>query len=139
MLKTILTVLLGVLSAALAFAQSDWTNYYEDAAASIDYKYQDCHRPEDGIFKQEIHLRLSNLTQSAVTISYQKKTAYNGKPAPEPGPENTFTVTLRPGEVLEGDCLLKNKGLYIFVKMLDGTSKSVLTAFDLVNIKVSQK
>jgi len=65
--------------------------------------------------------------------------AYNGKPAAEPTPENTFAVTLKPGEILEGNCGLKDKKLYIFVKMLDGTSKSVMTAFDLVNIKVSQK
>lgn len=138
MMRLLLTVLVGVLFTLQTFAQSDWTEYHKDNSATIEYRYFDCHRPEDGMHKQEIYLRFTNLTQNTVTISYQKQAIYNNKPAGAPSAENTFTVTLMPGEVLEGSCGLKDKRLYIFVKMLDGTSQSVLTAFDLVNLKVTQ-
>ncbi|CAN5355966.1 hypothetical protein BH09BAC1_BH09BAC1_30650 [soil metagenome] len=138
MMKLLLTVLIGVLFTFSAFAQGDWTDFYKDQIATIQYRYMDCHRPEDGIHRQEILLRFANLTQKAVTITYHKQISYNNNPANQPSAENTFTVTLKPGEVLEGSCGLKDKRLYIFVKMLDGTSQSVLTAFDLVNIKVTQ-
>jgi hypothetical protein len=139
MLKLLLTLSLGVLATAFAaFGQGDWTSLFKDQKVSIDYKYNDCHRPEDGIHKQNVHLRFTNLTGSSQQISYQKKVSYNNKPAAAPSPENTFTITLKPGEVMEGSCSLKDNRLAIFVKMLDGTSQSVMSSFELVNIKVTQ-
>ncbi len=133
------TLVLGVIATAnTLFAQTDWTSFYNDNVVSIEYRYDDCHRPADGIHNQNINLKFTNLTQGKVSVSYHKSTSYNNKPAAQPGAENTFTVSLKPGEVLEGICGLKDKRLSIFVKMLDGTSQSVLTAFDLVNITVSQ-
>ncbi len=139
MLKLLFTVLIGALLTSFhSLAQTNWKNYYDDQIATIEYRYFDCHRPEVGIHTQDIYLRFTNHTQATITISYHKQIAYNNKPANAPSAENTFVVTLKPGEVLEGSCGLKDKRLYIFVKMLDGTSQSVLTAFDLVNIKVTQ-
>lgn len=139
MLKLLFTLSLGIFATAYsAFGQSEWTSLFKDQKISIEYTYDDCHRPADGIHKQNVHLRFTNLTASAQNISYQKKVSYNNKPAADPGVENTFTVTLKPGEVLEGSCSQKDNRLAIFVKMLDGTSQSVMTAFELVNIKVTQ-
>lgn len=140
MLRIFTALFLGVFAFAFnASGQNDWATFYNDNVVSIDYRYDDCHRPEDGIHKQNVHLKFSNLTNQRVVVSYQKSTSYNNKPAATSGAENTFTVTLKPGEILEGSCGLKDKRLYIFVKMLDGTSSSVLTAFDLVNINVTQE
>lgn len=139
MLKTLFSLCIGVFVTAFsAMGQNDWASFYNDNIVAIEYRYDDCHRVDDGIHKQNIHLKFTNLTQGKVSVNYQKSTSYNNKPAAQPGAENTFTVSLKPGEVLEGSCGLKDKRLYIFVKMLDGTSQSVLSAFDLVNITVTQ-
>ena len=139
MFRLLTTLIVGVIAIAnTALAQNDWTTLYNDNIAKIEYRYDDCHRPEDGVHKQNIHLKFTNHTNRTVVVSYQKSTSYNNKPAATPGAENTFAVTLKPGEVLEGSCGLKDKRLYIFVKMLDGTSQSVMTAFKLLNIQVSQ-
>lgn len=140
MFRILTTLIIGVFAIAnSALAQNDWTTFYNDYVVAIEYRYDDCHRPQDGVHKQNIHLKLTNFTNSSVVVSYQKSTSYNNKPAAAPSAENTFTVTLKPGEVLEGSCGLKDKRLSIFVKMLDGTSQSVLTQFDLVNITVTQE
>lgn len=140
MLRFFATLFFGFFTFVLsAFGQSDWTTFYSNSIVSIEYRYDDCHRPEDGIHKQNIHLKFTNLSNKSVTVGYQKSTSYNNIPAAKPGAENTFTISLKPREVLEGNCGLKDKRLYIFVKMLDGTSQSVLTAFDLVNITVTQQ
>ena len=139
MLKILPLVLFGVLFFSFTtFAQGEWTTYYTDKQVTIQYKYNDCHRPEDGIHKQEVHLKFSNLTNETIAVKYQKQASYNNKPAVSNGNENTYTVTLKPGEVLEGNCGLKDKRLYIFAKMLDGTSQSVLTDFKLANIQITQ-
>lgn len=136
MFKVLSALFVGVFVTAItAFGQTEWTSYYQDKSLVIEYRYNDCNRPADGIYKQEIYLRFSNKTTSQLVVNYQKKLSYNNKPVANTGPENTFALTLKPGEVLEGSCGLKDKRLYIFVKMLDGTSQSVLTAFELVNIK----
>jgi hypothetical protein len=139
MLKLLLTLYIGVFATAFAaFGQGDWTSLHNDGKVAIEYRYSDCHRPEDGIHKQNVHFRFTNLTAATQQISYQKKVSYNNKPAAAPSAENTFAVTLKPAEVLEGSCSLKDNRLAIFVKMLDGTSQSVMTSFELVNIKVTQ-
>jgi hypothetical protein len=139
MLKLLFTLFLGVFATAFsAFGQGDWTSLFNNQNVSIEYRYDDCHRPEDGIHKQNVHLKFTNLTGSTQLVSYQKKVSYNNKPAAATSAENTFTITLKPGEVMEGSCSLKDNRLAIFVKMLDGTSQSVMSSFELVNVKVTQ-
>jgi hypothetical protein len=139
MLKNLIGAFLAVMLFSFsAQGQSEWTNYYKDKLAVIDYHYADCHQPEKGIEKQEVYLRFKNLTQQTITITYQKQAEYNGKAAGVPDEGNMFTVNLKPGEVIEGHCGMRDKRLYLFVKMLDGSSGTQLTSFKLLNIKVSR-
>lgn len=120
-------------------AQHEWATYYEDSSLSIKYLYRDCYDVANGINMQKILLSYTNKTQQSIEVTFQRKFAYNNTPASEPTDENTFILTLKPGEVLEGSCDLKDKRFYFFVKMLDGTSQSVLSSFEIVNIKVAPK
>lgn len=137
MLKPLVAVLLAVFCFSSAQAQTEWTSYYKDKLVNIDYRHADCNRPEDGMYKEEIFLRFTNLTTQTVTVTYQRALAYNDNELTVPAAENTFSLTLAPGETLEGKCGQKDKRFFIFVKMLDNTSKSILTDFKLLNIQAS--
>jgi hypothetical protein len=79
-----------------------------------------------------------NLTDSKLTVSYDKQMWYDGKCIGcDRSPEQQFSISLEPRQTVAGTCEDKNKALHIVDKMLNVKS-TALTKFELADIKVSK-
>ncbi|MBI5217899.1 MAG: hypothetical protein HY958_03100 [Bacteroidia bacterium] len=115
----------------IAFNQN-WIPYSSNDKLKIEYMYSDCYDKTNGINRQNVLLRYTNFTNTTLEITLTITTTYtkNDKEFQTQGDKPKLTVTLLPGQSLEGDCLQKNRTLVLFSKMLD-TGASVLKNFTI--------
>lgn len=132
-MKHFLLVLLGNLAMLNSRAADDWKVYYHDSGVTIEYRYADCHDAVNGIHQQKIFLKFTSTAKSAVQVTFNRNLQYQGQPAS--GGDHSYSLVLKAGETVEGDCDSHNKALYIFSKQLN-TTGSVLNTFVLSNITV---
>ncbi|TVR80266.1 MAG: hypothetical protein EA412_04975 [Chitinophagaceae bacterium] len=118
---------------------SDWTMYYEDGNIQIDYKKVDCDVPSSSFHNIYNYLRVENLTASSLSLTFHKLTWYNGSCSScIPNDENKYTIELNPGEIKTGQCERNpESSLQIFHSMIKPENHSVLTKFELKNIKTT--
>lgn len=132
---------LFLLSTATIFAQSDntWTPHYVDDNVRIDYTYYDCNMPSKGTNIQYVYLKITNLTHESVAVDFDKWVWYNNKcNSCDGNMEHHKTISLKPNETLSGACVENpDRHLQIYSKRLSSQGKSVMTKFQLGNIKTT--
>ena len=122
-----------VMCSATAFAADDWKSYFKNNEVEILYRYSDCHDVANGIHQQKILLKLVNLQNKKVEVSYSKELTFsNTSAAPD---VKGFSVSLAPNATVEGECTTKDNRLYIFSKQLNFSSTE-LRHFELKDISV---
>jgi len=121
----------------------DWQEYKTVDGIKIEYKYQAF---ETGTFRNSLLIlfRFSNESSESKTISWVTEEYRNGvcsNCAQIDNPEYSRSVTLSPGEVLEGtatDVTKTEEYLFSnFINLVPGMSNQRLTDFNFVNINVS--
>lgn len=117
-----------------------WTLYGEESGVQIYYKYQECNKPTDGIFKEYVLLQFLNTSEASIAISWDNELWYNNvcQTCKSENGEYHYEINLGPGESIEGDCN-DNYDLRLFSKFLNYRDKATLTKFDLKNLTVTQK
>lgn len=118
---------------------SPWRLKEDNASVAIYEQKMDCNDIKNGTNKEYVFLKLQNKTSSKITVSYAMSLSYNNTCYTCSNlDEYTFTFTLNPNQELSGNCSNK-EGLSIFSKMLDGTSNSKLTNFEIKNIVIKNQ
>jgi hypothetical protein len=121
----------------------DWTEYLTVDGIKIEYKYQAF---ESGPFRNQLIIlfKYTNTSTDSKSITwateeYRDEVCTNCNQINDS--EYTRTVSLVPGEVLEGKALDASKTEeYLFsnfIKLVPGMTNQRLTDFELVNINVS--
>src|SRR5688572_1887088 len=121
-----------------AMSQQTWQNYYSSDELRINYRSVECHDVANGIHKKIMILQFANLTDKSLSVSFDKQLRYNnGKCIGcTSTPQQHFTVSLFPKQMLEGSCEDKStKSLYIVESMLN-VQGTALTRFELANIHI---
>ncbi len=135
--KIIFTCLLSAAS-VLSFAQNnEWKDYFDNEEISIQFKYTECHNPAKGLHHENVLLRLKNLTNTDIAVTYHLQRIYNGKEVKADVSDFSFSVPA--GKTLESSCNNLQEGLYVFSKIIDLKANSVLNSFELKNITINGK
>lgn len=121
----------------------DWQEYKTIDGIKIEYKYQAF---ETGTFRNQLLIlfRFSNESTDTKKISWSTEEFRNGICAncsQIDNPEYSRSVTLTPGEVLEGtasDVTKTEEYLFSnFINLVPGMTNQRLTDFNFVNINIS--
>jgi hypothetical protein len=120
----------------------NWTEYKTVDGVKIEYKMTRCETKEMRA-QNRLLFKFTNTTDQALTISWVSKEFRNDQCwncTRIENPEYAHSLTLAPGEVLEGDTFSKsNKALSIFgnyVNHVPGMSNQRLTNFELIDLSV---
>ncbi len=134
---SIVSSLVFLLFTTSVFAQNNWQTVSEKQNVTIQSKKADCNDVANGIHKELILLKFENKNSFPVNISFRKELWYNGNciNCNSNSNEHIISVTLKPNEILEGNCK-SSKQLQIFSKMLN-LKKSELSHFELKDITVN--
>ncbi len=142
-------LLLGVLflvSLSFTFDKSnadwaiyDWIEIFSTKDISIAKQTLGCNDVKNGINKEYVFLKLHNNSKSQIEITFTTEVYYNNKCySCDNTSEYTHSITLDAGSSIEGDCDNKTKGLAVFSKMLDGSTSSSLTKFEVKDVKIKK-
>lgn len=121
----------------------DWQEYQTIDGIKIEYKYQAF---ETGTFRNQLLIlfRFSNESTETKTIIWSTEEFRNGicsNCSQIDSPEYSRSVTLSPGEVLEGtasDVTKTEEYLFSnFIKLVPGMTNQRLTDFNFVNVNIS--
>lgn len=116
-----------------AFASGEWTAYYNSQSVQILYRFEDCHDDVNGIHQQKVFFKFVNLSGKTVAVNFAKQLTYAGTTS---AGDKEYTLTLKPGETLQGDCTTHDKIFFSFAKHLNMEGRK-LEKFDLTNITVT--
>lgn len=119
-----------------------WASLTKTNLLAVDYRYEECKLPSQGTDQEIVYLHLKNLTNQSISVSYNLLKYYNGKCLNCDGREEgtAYTFELKPKATLQGSCGQNTQnGLCIFSKMLNVEAESVLTNFEITNLKVEVK
>ena len=118
-----------------------WKLYKEISGLQVFSKEINCNDNQNGIHQKFIIFQFVNSTSEKMTINWQKETWYDGKCTTCGKPastENTYILTLAPGESTEASCDNTSMGgLKIFSNFLNTVKGSHLTQFEFKNLSVS--
>lgn len=117
-----------------------WQLLESNEFIDINYKYEECELLSQGTHDENVYLQIKNKTGSAITVEWNTEYWYNQKCYGCEGSnlENHKTIYLAPNTTIEGVCAKDvNPALVIFSKMLNVETNSVLTNFNLRNIKAT--
>lgn len=113
---------------------ADWKVFYKDSSVQIDYRFDNCNLRYDGINKDEVYLKIQNLKNEKVEISWELVLNYNNRcyNCNRENDELKFNTILEPNQVLEGKCEEYNSfQLKIFSKFLNNETDTELKDFDI--------
>jgi hypothetical protein len=118
----------------------EWIQLIAENGLTVEYKFNEC-TPSIGYKKENAFLKFTNTSASVLTISWHAHLYYNGVCKTCSYPEEySYSLTLQPGESLEGDCSENyDNRVIIFSRYLDEryTGGSSLTDFKLSNLSVT--
>lgn len=118
--------------------ESDWKVYFENKEIKIESKLLSCDKPAIDIHNSYVVLKITNKTNQALDVTFQKELWYNEVCSSCTNSKEFKTqVSLNPMEVIEGFCDSKTKELKFFQSSPD--SKTKLTKFELKMIEVTPK
>lgn len=129
----IITTLSVILLHCFVFSQ-EWTSLQSDENLSINFSKINYESKSDGINHERIVFQYQNLTNSDLTISFQRSVSYDGKTQLQ---EKTFQITIPAnGSIEYNEANAKDKTFYVFAKDLKGTIKRSLSNFEFTNIQI---
>lgn len=121
-------------------AQNEYKRIKEEQGIQFFASEMECHDDVNGIHQLFYQLQVINTTDMQATVTWNIDTWMNGacvtcgKPKTS---ENTYTIKLPPSGSVEGSCNKStNKGLMVYIKQLQNNRSSVLSKFEIVNLKV---
>jgi hypothetical protein len=142
-------ILLIVLSFPIEFANaqgnaekikdSKWHLLFTSDEVTVNYKFSDCNLPEWGTNEENAYLQFKNLTNKKIRFSWSPTLWYGDKCYNCEGtdPEMTYTISLEPGQVLEGTCSTETpRYMKIFSRYINpapGGTKRELKDFQIKN------
>lgn len=115
------------------------TVYFENAQVRITQQVENCNDEANGTYRQYIFLQFENLTNKKIEVTFKKELWYNDQctTCEKHSGEYLMNVALSPKQTVKGSCELRERAFSVFSKMLDKTSNSVLSKFELKNIQVN--
>lgn len=123
--------------------QTEWKLYKEVTGLQIFSSNLDCNDNQNGIHNRFVNFQFINTTTETIDISWQYEFWYNEKCTTCDKPatlENTYKITLTPGESVDGDCNnTSSSGLKIFSSFINTARGSKLTKFEFKNLEVTFK
>lgn len=130
-------VLIATFHSAFSQEANSWSTYYENDQIRISVQNSDCNYPEKGINNRYLFLKLENLTDNTVSVSYDLNRSYNGK---EITPDkNGFLFNVDAQSSIYADCSNLKDGLHLFSSMLNVEAKSKLSGFELAELIINGK
>lgn len=118
----------------VAFSQ-DWNETYRDESILIEFSKITYLNPSDGINHERLVFKYTNLTSADLTISFDRKIAYDGVELPL-SDERKFNVLIPSNSSVSYSEKEKyNKLFYLFVADNKGTIKRRLSNFEIINIE----
>lgn len=131
----IITTLCATLLYCISFSQ-EWSNLQVDENIKIDFSKIVHESTSDGIKHERIIFQYTNLTNSDLTISFDRSVSYDASKALKLQ-EKTYDVTIPAGSTLSyNNKNNTDKAFYVFSKDLKGTIKRSLTNFEINNIQI---
>lgn len=122
------------------FTQIDeWQVYFENSELKIEYALHDCDATSGYDF-QAVFLRYTNLTSETLELSWHLDLYYDGNCRTCGYGEYDRTMSLSPGEELQGTCANNtNLKLELFSKFIDAayTKGAQLTSFQFSDLQIS--
>lgn len=132
LLKTVFAFTL--LSVTWQVNAQNWKSYYEDSQILIEIGQIDHDSPSDGIKHERLVFKYTNKTDQEITLSFQRKLAYNGQQLAE-ARDRSYSLLIEPKSSRSYEENNRDKAFYIFYRDLKGTIKKVLSNYELSNIK----
>ena len=143
MIKRLL-ILTGLFTTLSGIAQevkrtADYSTFLKNDKIEFSAKWINCERPEDGLYAEYVLMKVQNLSTETLVISwyndiYRNETCTN---CDHDLPDRKRTLTLEPGQTLEGDCIPgPNNGLRVFSKWLRMENKKPLSGLTVSEVKV---
>jgi hypothetical protein len=113
--------------------------YFENNQIRITQYAEDCHDEANGTHRQYIFLQFENLIDKPIAVSFKKELWYNEQctTCEKKSAEHLMSVSLLAKETKTGSCEKREPAFSVFSKMLDKTTNSSLTTFELKNIQIS--
>lgn len=152
MIRSLFIVWMLTVYVGSAFASNDpvlqldttgnWIEFISQDGITIEYQFVECN--SENVKNQALYiLRFTNTTNTEKSISWSVKSYRNGECANchrIDRPEYARSVSLQPGEVLEGTCLDRTDNrLFLFsnfIKLVPGMTEDILTNFEFVNLVI---
>ncbi len=136
-MKKLLFIPVVFLSAYLFAGQPDEV-YFKNSELLITKQTESCNNSANGTYREYIFLKLENLTDKKMEVSFKKELWYNEQctTCEKNNDEYLMKIVLNPKESISGNCDLRQRALSVFSKMLDKSSNSSLTKFELKNIQI---
>lgn len=123
--------------------KSQNTNYKlikQEQGIQFFAREMECNDDWNGIHQLFYQIQVINTTEMQATITWNIDTWMNGacvtcgKPK---NAENTYTIELPPSGSLDGNCDKNSpKGLKVYIKEIQNNRSSVLSKFEITNLKV---
>lgn len=116
----------------------NWEVINETSDYKIEKKTVECNDDYNGIYKEFVFLKFSNLTQDQLTINYRLELYYDDVcRSCNNSAENNSVLVLEPSSSVEGSCDSRDRRVKIFSKFLN-YSKAELTDFNVVGVKIEK-
>ena len=119
----------------------NWKLYKNINGIQILYKSSECNDETNGLYQELVLLKFINTTKENLKIEWDNELWYDGKCWTcdnDSKEENHFTLKLKAGENIEGECGLdKSRILQIFQKYTNHDDVPVLSNFELKNLSVN--
>ena len=115
-----------------ALSVTDWKTYYKDSLVQVEYRFDNCNLQYDGINKDEVYLKIQNLKNEKIEISWELVLNYGNRcyNCDRENDELKFNTILEPNQVIEGKCEEGNSfQLKIFSRFLNNESETKLKSF----------
>jgi hypothetical protein len=116
----------------------DWVTYAESQDVKVEIKRTDC-RVNSGLDKQYFLVKITNKTQSSVSVNWEMELFYNGSCKTCGIDEYLWQIDLGPNGIAEGDCQVGSLNkLRLFSKFIDAnySSNDELTGFQFKNLTI---
>jgi len=129
----IITTLIVILLHCFVFSQ-EWTTLQSDEKLSINFSKINYESKSDGINHERIVFQYQNLTNSDLTVTFQRSVSYGADQSLQ---EKTYQITIPAnGSIEYNESNAKDKTFYVFAKDLKGTIKRSLSNFEFTNIQI---
>ena len=119
---------------------TDWILYQEADGIQQYYKFEECNLPSEGYYRENVMLKLVNITSVEKTVDWDVVLWYgpNCINCDEANLEQHTTIVVLPGSTREGTCELEREhSLKLFSRFLNYQFDDwVLTHFELRNFTV---